>query len=104
LLDAASAGSASNLPDPLPKCLLGLVRHSTFNFALPGCIQGITKKFSTKRTSHCAFRFVDLQVQLVVPALEQSHYPLAGLLAAHVHVAVIGIAGKAMSLSFQHPI
>ena len=49
-------------------------------------------------------RFINFQVQLVVPTLEQGHPPLACPPAAHIYIAVIGIAGKAMPLSFQHPI
>jgi len=37
-------------------------------------------------------------------ALEQGHDSLACLPAVHVYVAAVGIAGKAIPLSSQHPI
>lgn len=43
-------------------------------------------------------------MRLVVTALEQSHDPFASLLAGYIYVAIIGVAGEAMSPSFQFTI
>jgi hypothetical protein len=47
---------------------------------------------------------VDLKLQIAVQPPEQGHHSLACLDAAHVDVAVVGVARKAVPPRLQHPV
>jgi len=69
---------------------------ATFNLWTGGKAE--SEKLSLLWSCHCALRLIYLELEFVRDESRNAlHHSLTGLLAAHVDVAVIGVAGVAVS-------
>src|SRR5262252_4182939 len=89
-------GSSCDFPDPSLESVQGLRCDDALD--LWARCKAESEKLSLLRSCHCTLRLIDLELEF---ARDEScnalHHSLTGLRAAHVDVAVIGVAGVAVS-------